>query len=138
MAKSKAHFPAQFQYLDEIRDFVAEAAKEGGFNDKEIYSIQLATDEAASNIIEHAYEGVTDGEIEITCEMNASQLTIVLHDHGKSFDPDSIRQPDLKADLSDRRIGGLGVYLIHKLMDDVHYESMPNGGNKLTLTKRKG
>ena len=138
MAMRKAEYPAQFQYLDEIRDFVAEVAKQGGFNEKEIYSIQLAADEAASNIIEHAYQGVTDGELEITCEMKSGLLTIVLHDNGKSFDPTTVRPPDLKADLSERQIGGLGIYLMRKLMDEVRYVSVPNGGNTLTLTKRKG
>lgn len=138
MVMRKADFPAQFQYLDEIRDFVAEVARKGGFNEKEIYSIQLSADEAASNIIEHAYEGVTDGKLEITCEMKDGLLTIVLRDHGKPFDPTSVRPPDLKADLSERKIGGLGIYLMRKLMDEVRYESVSNGGNTLTLTKRKG
>ena len=138
MAIRKAEYPAQFQYLDEIRDFVAETAREGGFNEKEIYSIQLAADEAASNIIEHAYEGIPNGELEITCEMQRGLLTIVLRDHGKPFDPTTVRPPDLKADLSERQIGGLGIYLMRKLMDEVRYESVPNGGNTLTLTKRKG
>lgn len=137
MAMRKVKFPAQFQYLDEIRDFVAEIARQGGFSDKEIYSIQLAADEAASNIIEHAYEGVTDGELEIACGMKGDLLTITLHDHGQPFDPASVRPPDLKADLSDRQIGGLGIYLMRKLMDEVEYESSTHGGNRLTLTKRR-
>lgn len=137
MAMRKVKFPAQFQYLDEIRDFVAEIARRGGFSDKEIYSIQLAADEAASNIIEHAYEGVTDGELEIACGMKGDLLTIVLYDHGQPFDPASVRPPDLKADLSDRQIGGLGIYLMRKLMDEVEYESSTDGGNRLTLTKRR-
>jgi anti-sigma regulatory factor (Ser/Thr protein kinase) len=47
-------FAAKFEYLDEIREFVGAIAREGGFSDKDVYNIQLATDEAASNIIEHA------------------------------------------------------------------------------------
>ena len=54
-------FAAKFEYLDEIRDFVGKIAREGGFGDKDVYNIQLATDEAASNIIEHAYENISDG-----------------------------------------------------------------------------
>jgi serine/threonine-protein kinase RsbW len=134
----KATFPAQFQYLDEIRDFVAAIAGKAGFESKEIYSIQLATDEAASNIIEHAYHGIPGGKIEISCGMERGLLTIVLKDHGKSFDPSSVRPPNLKADLSERQIGGLGIYLMRKLMDEVHYESVPGKGNRLTLLKRKG
>jgi serine/threonine-protein kinase RsbW len=137
MSMRKVKFPANFQYLDEIRDFVAEIARQGGFEGKEIYSIQLAADEAASNIIEHAYEGVSNGEIEISCGMEAGTLKIILHDHGKSFDPASVKPPNLKADLSKRKIGGLGIYLMRKLMDDVRYESLPGKGNHLTLVKRR-
>lgn len=49
-------FPAKFEFLDEIREFVGQIARENGFGDKDVYNIQLAADEAASNIIEHAYE----------------------------------------------------------------------------------
>ncbi len=131
-------FPARFEFLDEIRDFVAQVAQEGGFTDKEIYSLQLAADEAASNIIEHAYEGVSDASLDITCDMNKDQIVITMRDKGKSFNPNNVRQPDLKADLSDRQIGGLGVFLMRKLMDDVNYESNPKTGNLLTMTKRRG
>jgi serine/threonine-protein kinase RsbW len=134
----KAKFPAQFQYLDEIREYVAGVASKAGFDSKEVYSIQLATDEAASNIIEHAYEGISDGVIEIACGMSGKNLTITLHDHGKPFDPSSVRPPNLKASLSERQIGGLGIYLMRKLMDEVHYKSLPTGGNILTLIKRRG
>jgi serine/threonine-protein kinase RsbW len=133
-----AKFPAQFQFLDEIRDFVGSVAREGGFNDKEVYSIQLAADEAASNVIEHAYQGVSDGEIEVHCGVRGGTLTIQMLDHGKPFDPDSVRQPNIKADLSERQVGGLGIYLMRKLMDDVRYENKGRKGNLLTLTKRRG
>lgn len=134
----KAKFPAQFKFLDEIRDFVGDIARKGGFNEKEIYAIQLATDEAASNVIEHAYEGTPDAELEISCGMQGDAITIVLRDHGKPFDPSSVRQPNLKADLSERQVGGLGIYLMRKLMDEVRYESAGKGGNLLTLIKRRG
>lgn len=130
-------FPAQFDYLDEIREFVGEKARSAGFNDKEVYSIQLATDEAASNIIEHAYEGRSSGSFEVSCEFANRKLVISLHDHGKKFDPSKVAKPDLKADLADRKIGGLGIYLMRKLMDEVRYESS-SSGNLLTMVKRKG
>jgi serine/threonine-protein kinase RsbW len=131
-------FPAQFEFLDEIREFVGQVAGEGGFSEKEIYSLQLASDEAASNIIEHAYEGISNADIDITCDMRGDTLTITMHDTGRSFDPSKVRQPNLKADLSDRQIGGLGVYLMRKLMDEVHYKSDPKTGNLLTMIKRRG
>lgn len=130
-------FAAKFEYLDEIREFVGAIARDGGFSDKDVYNIQLATDEAASNIIEHAYENITDGMLELSCGMRDDLMTIVLIDHGESFDPSEIPLPDLKADLSDRKIGGLGIFLMRKLMDEVHYEVKPNKGNILTMIKRK-
>ena len=132
-------FAAKFEYLDEIREFVGDVARKGGFDDKAVYNIQLATDEAASNIIEHAYEGVTDGLLEISCGMKGGSITIILVDHGEPFDPSDVPAPDLKADLSERKIGGLGLFLMRKLMDEVHYESEPRKDrNTLTMLKRKG
>src|SRR5581483_3841786 len=133
---SAKEFPAKFDYLDEVREYVGEKARAAGFGEKDIYSIQLATDEAASNVIEHAYEGVPDAFFELTCEFKNDRMTITLLDHGKTFDPSKVDVPDVKADLSDRKIGGLGIYLMRKLMDEVRYESTPSG-NLLTLVKRK-
>lgn len=123
--------------MDEIREFVAQVAREGGFTEKEVYSLQLAADEAASNIIEHAYAGISNADIDITCDMQGDTLIITMWDTGKSFNPAKVKQPNLKADLSDRQIGGLGVYLMRKLMDEVRYESSSEG-NLLTMTKRMG
>lgn len=131
-------FPARFEFLDEIREFVSQIAREGGFAEKEIYSLQLAADEAASNIIEHSYEGIANANLDITCDMRGTILTITMRDTGKSFDPSNVKQPNLKADLSERQIGGLGLYLMRKLMDEVHYEANPKTGNLLTMTKRRG
>ncbi len=131
-------FPARFEYLDEIRDLVAQTAREGGFTEKAVYSLQLAADEAASNIIEHAYEGVSDASIDITCDMRGDTIVITMRDTGKSFEPSKVKQPNLEASLSERQIGGLGVYLMRKLMDEVSYESNSTTGNLLTMTKRRG
>jgi len=129
-------FSANFEFLDEIREFVGDIARAGGFANKDVYNIQLAADEAASNIIEHAYEGVSNGVLEISCGMRYSAIMIIMVDHGESFDPSAIPLPDLKADLSERKIGGLGIFLMRKLMDEVRYESKKTG-NVLTMIKRK-
>jgi serine/threonine-protein kinase RsbW len=136
---SKITLDADFDNLDEIRDFVGEAASQVGFSDKEIYSIQLAADEASSNVIEHAYAGVQGGKIEIECIIFEGGLKIVMQDQGKSFNPSSVPEPNVKADLSERKIGGLGMYLMRKLMDEVTYESSNDGKvNTLTMIKRIG
>ncbi len=130
-------FAAKFEFLDEIREFVGGVARQGGFSDKDVYNIQLATDEAASNMIEHSYENIPDGVIDLSCGMEGDQIRIVLVDYGEPFDPSAIPLPDLKADLSDRKIGGLGIFLMRKLMDEVHYEPKPDKSNVLTMIKRK-
>jgi serine/threonine-protein kinase RsbW len=130
-------FPAKFDFLDEIRDFVGSIARQGGFSNKDVYNIQLATDEAASNIIEHAYQGVTDGVLDLSCGMKEDVIKIVLIDYGEPYDPSSITMPDIKADLSERKIGGLGIFLMRKLMDEVHYEPRTDKSNVLTMIKRK-
>ncbi|GAB4456184.1 MAG: hypothetical protein OHK0041_20970 [Anaerolineales bacterium] len=134
-----ARFAARFEFLDEIREFVGEVARAGGFNEREVYNIQLASDEAASNIIEHAYQGISDGTLEISCEVKNGVMTIIFVDHGAPFDPSEVPAPDLTADLSKRKIGGLGIYLMRKLMDEVHYKAEPQKNrNTLTMIKRKG
>ena len=130
-------FIAKFEYLDEIRDFVGKVAHKAGFSAKDIYNIQLATDEAASNIIEHAYEGVSNGVLDLSCGIVGDGITIILIDYGESFDPSVVPMPNLKADLSERKIGGLGIFLMRKLMDEVHYEPRKDGSNVLTMRKRR-
>jgi anti-sigma regulatory factor (Ser/Thr protein kinase) len=129
-------YPARFEFLDEIRDMVADVARAGGFSEKTIYSLQLAADEAATNIIEHAYAGVKNASFLVTCEMQGDKIIIVMQDNGKPFDSRAVKEPNLKADLAKRQIGGLGVYLMRKLMDTVDYESSKSG-NVLTMTKRR-
>ena len=135
---SKITFNASFDILDEIRDVVGDVARQVGFSDKEIYSIQLAADEASSNIIEHAYAGVKNGKLEVECIVFDRGIKIVMRDHGKPFNPASVPEPNVKADLSDRKIGGLGMYLMRKLMDEVNYEASAESGNILTMIKRMG
>lgn len=133
---SRSRFPARFEFLDEVRKFVAAEARSAGFGDRAIYKVQLAADEAASNIIEHAYAGRSDGIFEVACEFKNGRLVITFTDQGKPFDISKVSQPDIKAPLTERKIGGLGIFLMYKLMDQVQYKST-RSENVLTLTKRK-
>jgi serine/threonine-protein kinase RsbW len=130
-------FLADFSNLHQMREFVAQAARDAGFDEQEIYAVKLATDEAASNIIEHAYKEQEGGQIEITCQTRSDGLAVILHDQGRPFDPQRVRKPNLRAKLPRRSIGGLGLYIIYQLMDEVQYQSDPETGNMLTLFKRK-
>jgi serine phosphatase RsbU (regulator of sigma subunit)/putative methionine-R-sulfoxide reductase with GAF domain/anti-sigma regulatory factor (Ser/Thr protein kinase) len=130
-----AIFSANLDQLEAIREFAARAAKDAGMDDSAIYAVELSMDEACTNVIEHAYEGMEGGEIECTCDLDDKNLTIIIHDHGKSFDPSSIALPDLDADLDSRPIGGLGIFLMKRLMDEVRFEPLGESGNVLTMVK---
>ena len=128
-------FPGSFDSLEDIGEFTRQAAQASGLDDDAIYQVQLAVDEACTNIIEHAYGGEGRGEIECTCRIEPDGLTMTLRDDGNPFDPSSVPDPDTDAELEDRQMGGLGVYLMRKLMDEVHFECT-DSGNVLTLVKR--
>jgi anti-sigma regulatory factor (Ser/Thr protein kinase) len=131
-----AIFQAKYENLDAIREYVAQAAQDAGFDEAGVYAVQLSADEACSNIIEHAYKANDDGEIECTCSQDGKNLVIIFRDHGCCFDPASVPEPVLTGTLNERQIGGLGIYLIRHLMDEVHYETLGEAGNILTLKKR--
>jgi serine/threonine-protein kinase RsbW len=131
--------PGNYESLDKICHFVDQIARAAGFEDSALYAIETAVDEAFSNIIDHAYGGENKGEIECSCGCDPAckNLTVVLHDHGKSFDPGSIPEPNINSSLEDRRERGLGLYFMRKLMDEVRFEFSREHGNTLTLVKRK-
>ena len=133
-------FSAKFEHLDEMREFAGQAAQDAGLNDEQVYAVKLAMDEACTNIIEHAYGVANGGDIECTCTVDQACIRIMLRDHGEPFDPTLAQDPNLTLELEDRPIGGLGIFLMKTLMDEIHYESLGESGNLLTMVKcrRKG
>jgi serine/threonine-protein kinase RsbW len=130
-------FPARFDNLAAISEFVTRAAEAAGLDARAVYAVQLAVEEACANIVEHAYGGEGRGDIECTCIVNNNELTVILRDYGRPFDPTSVPEPDLCASLEDRKARGLGLYIIRQLMDKVRFEFIPDSGNVLTMVKRK-
>ena len=111
-------------------------AQKAGFDSFAVYSIEMAVDEACSNIIEHAYGGEGNGDIRCTCILGDNNLTITLQDQGKSFDPSKVPHPNLSSNLDERLAHGLGLYFIRKWMDEVSFKST-EAENILTMVKRK-
>jgi serine/threonine-protein kinase RsbW len=132
-----AKFSGRFESLAGIRKFVSEAASNAGFNDKDIYAVELAVDEACSNIIEHAYGGEGKGEIICTCNDINNGLEIILRDDGKRFDPEGVSPPDFSVELDKLEPHGAGLYLIRNMMDDVDFKFSKDAGNELRMVKRK-
>ena len=134
-ASQSRTFPGQFENLAAISEFVTYNAEAAGLDARSVFAVQLAVDEACSNIIEHAYKGERQGYIECTCLASHAGLKVVLRDHGYPFNPESVPEPDVHACLEDRTGGGLGIFLMRQLMDEVHFESIPGKGNVLTMVK---
>jgi serine/threonine-protein kinase RsbW len=131
-------FPGRYESLASIGQFVRSQAQQTGLDEKAVYQVEMAVDEACSNIIEHAYGAEDKGEISLTCLENEEGLTIILCDTGKPFDPDSVGLPDLSTGLEERESHGLGMFFIREWMDKVEYENKPGVGNILKLFKHRG
>ena len=124
------------QNLSLIRDFISNKSSAAGLIKEDIENIMLAVDEACTNIIKHAYSSFPDGEIVIKLEFNSEKVLITIIDHGDVFDPDAVPDPDLQKYYRNGRVGGLGMYLMKTLMDDVKYISVPGEYNKVLLSKK--
>ncbi len=129
-------YPGRFDSLEKISSYIETVSRSAGFDDMGIYAIQTAVDEACSNIIDHAYGGETSEVIELVCNIAKGSLVITLRDHGKPFNPELVPVPNKHARLKDVKEGGLGLYFMHQLMDEVHFEFSPGNGNILTMIKR--
>jgi serine/threonine-protein kinase RsbW len=129
--------PATIESLEKLMQFVSGFAAGHGFSKSKIHDIQLATEEALLNIFQYAYPAGPMGDVEVTCEMKSdSELSVRILDTGIPFDILSFSEPDLTCPLPDRKIGGLGCYLIRKMTDGVQYHRQGNT-NILTLLIRK-
>lgn len=118
--------------------FIVDGAKEVGFDEDELFRIELACDEACTNVIEHAYGGDDRGTIRIIWDFSDGAFIITIIDQGTYFDPDSVPEPYLPKSPEDfdlLKIGGLGIHFMRSLMDDVKFQSDAGAGNKLVMVK---
>ncbi|HSD64009.1 MAG TPA: ATP-binding protein [Ignavibacteriaceae bacterium] len=121
--------------LSVIREFIQSAAVQVGMNPGITEDVMLAVDEACTNIIKHAYKSVPDGEIFLKLKYSDHKFTIKIIDYGNSFHPENVPDPDLQKYYNQHRVGGLGMYLMKTLMDEVKYSSVPGKYNQVYLTK---
>ena len=135
MKTKKLIVKSKTENLSIIRDFISSSAAEAGVAADAVENIILAVDEACTNIIKHAYKSFPDGELIIKTKSTLSRFIISITDYGKSFEPEMIPEPDLQKYYRQRRVGGLGMYLMKTLMDDVKYVSIPGKYNEVMLSK---
>jgi serine/threonine-protein kinase RsbW len=131
----KLRLPADVESLGLLRRFIEEVAVRGNCNPRAVADLVLAANEAATNAIVHGYRG-QDGylEAEVTCKQDA--LVVRLRDRAPAFDPRQVPAPDLAAPLEERTPGGLGVYLMFALSDELVYRRTPVGENEIVLIRR--
>ena len=101
MSKQVLTVTSELTNLEPICRFVSGAASNMGMDNDTIYDLQLAVDEACTNIVEHAYQGENKGEIECSCDFDQVSLTIIIRDHGRPFDPSIVSEPVLDAPAGD-------------------------------------
>lgn len=136
MKVKKLIVKSRTENLSKIREFISSNASEVGFSKDDIDNMILAVDEACTNVIKHAYKSSPDGDILIEVKYDKSAFTITIEDNGTAFNPDLVPVPDLQKYYREHRVGGLGMYLMKTLMDDVKYNSVPGKFNRVSLTKK--
>jgi len=127
--------PSQTDNLEIIRNFVSGVAKKVGFDSEESNKIELAVDEACTNVIEHAYKHDDNQNIDIAIKIDYQKLIVIVTDKGQSFKMEEIEMPDMQSYLAELRVGGLGIYLMKTLMDEVDYQTKPGVRNEVRMVK---
>ncbi|MEE9216535.1 MAG: ATP-binding protein, partial [Anaerolineales bacterium] len=121
--------------IDRFQSQFAEFAAEQGIPATTMQKVQVVFEDLLANIIFYAYDDEAEHEIEISMNSNGEQLKITVVDDGLPFNPLEAEKPDTTLDLQDREIGGLGIYLVLNLMEEVTYERRGER-NVITLTKK--
>ncbi len=127
--------PAKLENLETLIDFVLSAADPLGFDQKLKYKLRLAAEEMIVNVISYAYPG-TSGEVTVATDIIPEKdgISVEISDSGIPFNPLEKEAPDLTVPVKDRKIGGLGIFLLKEIMSEVSYRR-ENGRNILTFIK---
>lgn len=122
--------PSQTENLELIRNFVSKIAEKAGFEEAEINDIELAVDEACTNVVKHAYDKDNRRkDIDVVIEIRDDKFIVIVSDRGKGFNPHSVKEPDLS------KAGGLGIRLMKMLMDEVQFDIKPGVRTRVKMVK---
>ena len=127
--------PSSTQNLALVREFVNSIGAQAGLDERDLFQLTLAVDEACANVIEHAYGNDGTKEVLLTANFDDNSLEIRVEDTGVGFDPSGSEQKSLETLIAERSKGGLGLKLIQSVMDEVHYDIEPGRKNQLRLVK---
>jgi len=114
-------FPSQNQYIHMVTMMASNAAAIAGFDKSVAGKVAIATDEAVTNVIKHAYRGKPDKKITLKVEITQERLVLKVLHRGEALAKDAIKLPVMEDYIKERRRGGLGLYIMNQFMDEVDY-----------------
>lgn len=134
---TKAVFPASLDLLEEVRNLVRKVMKSEKlpFTDEEVLQILLAVDEAFTNAVKHAYQCDEEGKIQVIVKITSKKLIISVIDNGPGFRPKKINKREIIRRIKKFKRGGLGLYLIECIMDEVQFRINPGKKNEVKMIK---
>ena len=121
--------------IGKLATFIEELGEELVLTPDLIFNLNLALEEAVTNVILYAYPKEEQKDIFISANMSDNILIFVLTDSGKEFDPTQVPDADITLSAEEREIGGLGIFLIRQIMDTVEYQRI-DGKNVLSMSKQ--
>jgi serine/threonine-protein kinase RsbW len=120
--------------LERVNQFIEEIGEELGLDMELLMNLNLVMEEMVSNVIFYAYPEGKTADIELVAESNGKELTFMLSDQGKEFDPTAKEDADPDVNPMDREIGGMGIFIVKNIMNQVTYQRL-DGKNLLTMKK---
>ena len=125
----------KLEEIDKVAAFIEEIGEELSIAAPVVASINLAIEEAIVNVISYAYPKTEENKINLSAEVKNGELIFVLTDKGVAFDPTQAAEADITKSAEERPIGGLGIFLIRKIMGEVSYQRI-NNENQLKMKKK--
>lgn len=120
--------------LSLVRQVMSEVLERSPFTDRDKNGIVLAVDEAVANVVEHAY-GSSRGDVDLVFDLDAERLEITIRDNGSKFKADAVPTPDIHEHIKKGLKGGLGMFIMRKIMDEVRYAVDSKYVNELVMVK---
>ena len=127
--------PNDINTIPQLSEFIDLNCEELGVDMVDTMNINLALEEAVVNVMSYAYPEGTEGQVDIDLTANGDEMVFIITDSGTPFDPTQKEEVDTTLSAEERPIGGLGIHLVRKLMDDISYQYVDNM-NVLTLKKK--
>jgi serine/threonine-protein kinase RsbW len=137
LRKTELTIPAEIDAIIPIRRLIEKIGSRYAFSSRNIHAAKLAVEEVLTNIIRHGYIDTSHGKITIQIVVQLDRLKINIIDQGISFDPRMVNNPDIIQYIDKGKKGGLGIFMIRRLMDEFQYR-ITDRGNEIHLTKYRG